>query len=236
MKKIILCTLMLTLTACASMNKNECEVADWRALGYQQGVKGHSTARFDRDSKACAKHKIQADFNTYKQGHQEGLNNYCTFDTAQTLGGQGAPYNEQCTRTRYPAFGEGYQIGVNRYCIYDNGFNNGLSGKSANSVCPEARYPKYAEGYKRGNEKYQAQQTINHLENQLDQLQKDMQQIDDDITAAEAAIVSAHSTPDARRHALDDIKTLKQNHADLDAQYHDISQQLTRERNYYNRL
>lgn len=67
----------LTLSACASMSPEECVVADWRQIGLQDGNAGHNNQQLARHQKACTKVNITPDFNQYRSGYQEGLQNYC---------------------------------------------------------------------------------------------------------------------------------------------------------------
>ena len=38
--KILILTLLATVTGCASLDKHECLNADWRTLGFQDGARG----------------------------------------------------------------------------------------------------------------------------------------------------------------------------------------------------
>lgn len=51
----------LLLSACSTttLNEDECRMVDWRTLGYEDGVAGHSGERISAHRKACAEHGIR---------------------------------------------------------------------------------------------------------------------------------------------------------------------------------
>ena len=73
-------TLMLcsTLTACSVMNQQECQTANWQALGYIDGSQGASSTQFNERSSACSEYNVRADFKQYQLGYNKGLITYCT--------------------------------------------------------------------------------------------------------------------------------------------------------------
>jgi hypothetical protein len=48
MRRMPLTVLMVALGGCAGMDSDECRTADWRAIGYEDGVQGQSAAHFCR--------------------------------------------------------------------------------------------------------------------------------------------------------------------------------------------
>ena len=86
LKIIIIACISVFIYGCASMNANQCTTASWEAVGYQDGSRGQDMSRFNRHSKACAKHGISANFNEYKAGHQQGVRAYCTPELGFSLG------------------------------------------------------------------------------------------------------------------------------------------------------
>jgi hypothetical protein len=138
------------LSGCSSMNKDECELANWQAMGYQYGARGESPLSFQKYQKECATHRIKADFQAFKQGHSEGLNAYCSYENGMNIGNKGSIYNAHCPSSKFPKFNQGYQDGINRYCGYERGLNTGATGGSYNASCPSSEYPKFSQGYNVG--------------------------------------------------------------------------------------
>ena len=103
--------LAVALSGCGGMSASECELANWRAVGYEDGSRGRSTDTFGRHRKACAKHDVAADFDDYQAGRQDGLREYCKPERGYQEGVRGAQYHGVCPAeleaSFYDAFLEG---------------------------------------------------------------------------------------------------------------------------------
>ncbi|UJQ93250.1 DUF2799 domain-containing protein [Mariluticola halotolerans] len=97
------------LAGCATLNKAECEAGDWRSLGMADGSKGYPLSYIDEHMTACAKHGISVDRTVYAAGREEGLQNYCRIDKAESEGLAGRPNYNSCTG----------DIGISFNRIYD---------------------------------------------------------------------------------------------------------------------
>ncbi len=99
---------------CGTMSKSECQSADWRTVGYEDGAMGASASRIGQHREACAKHGIAPDLNTYRQGRLEGLLQYCRPQNGFRLGERGASYAGICppdVETDFlAAYGEGKRL------------------------------------------------------------------------------------------------------------------------------
>lgn len=228
MKRLIHYALIAMLCSCASMNKEECQVADWQAVGYQHGARGQSATAFERYQKACSKHQIGADFVAFKRGHQLGLSDYCTFEQGFGLGKVGQNYNVQCPSSHYLDFEKGYTKGLVSYCTYDMGYNLGQQGGSAESNCTEAAFPDFGEGYVDGYARFEVVQAISSIEESMHLLTHDIELAEDQIAHANSIIVSDASTPATRAQALEDLDQYKNEQRDLAYQYHKLEKKLSR--------
>jgi hypothetical protein len=103
--------ILVTLSGCATLGKEECINADWYTIGYEDGAKGYLTSRIGSHRKDCAKYGITPDFRSYEQGRLEGLEEYCTPRNGYLLGSSGKPYNDVCPPGFESIFSEGYQHG-----------------------------------------------------------------------------------------------------------------------------
>ena len=103
--------LSVALWGCGGMSASECELADWRAVGYEDGSRGRSTDAFGRHRKACAKHEVAANFDDYQAGRQAGLREYCKPERGYQEGARGGQYHGVCPADLeadfYDAFLEG---------------------------------------------------------------------------------------------------------------------------------
>jgi hypothetical protein len=108
--------LVAILTGCASgLSKQECDVADWRAIGYEDGVKGWSQARIGEHRKACAKHGVSLDLDAYRSGWEEGVERYCQPGNGYHEGRAGRRYLGVCPQGLEPAFLSAYHDGRELY-------------------------------------------------------------------------------------------------------------------------
>jgi len=110
----MLATLAL-LQGCATLDKDECRLADWRLIGYQDGVSGKSAAVVGDYREDCAKHAVVPDLDAYRAGRQEGLQQYCTASNGYRLGNAGRSFAAVCPSALEDDFREAYNAGRTLY-------------------------------------------------------------------------------------------------------------------------
>lgn len=103
------------VSGCASMDEDECRVADWRAIGYEDGVRGLSASHIGERREACAEHGIAPDFAAYRQGRDEGLREYCTPASGYRLGRGGKSMSAVCPVDLQGDFHDAYLSGREIY-------------------------------------------------------------------------------------------------------------------------
>lgn len=101
--------------SCATMNANECAVADWQGRGYEDGSRGYSADRYGRHQKACAKHGVKANFTEYKAGYDQGIQTYCTSDLGYAYGKVNRAFPKVCTGNTAATVRRGYNVGREIY-------------------------------------------------------------------------------------------------------------------------
>jgi hypothetical protein len=97
------------------MSKDECRAVDWRTVGYEDGVAGHSGERIGQHRKASAEYGVTPDLDAYRAGRAEGLREYCQPHNGYRAGVSGAPYYDSCPAELAPAFVAAYQSGRELY-------------------------------------------------------------------------------------------------------------------------
>ncbi len=124
---------VLALSGCASMSADECAVSDWRTIGFEDGVQGHSGDRLGNHRKACAKHGVAPDFEAYQSGRQEGLRQYCQPSRGFNVGTSGARYNGVCPADMEPDFVAAYNSGHRLYNLRSavNSTNHQINSRRA---------------------------------------------------------------------------------------------------------
>lgn len=106
---------LFSLIGCAGMSANECELADWQAVGYEDGVQGRSSDKFGSYRKNCAKHEVAPDFRAYQSGREAGLREYCQPTRGFREGSRGAKYVGVCPADLETDFLESYNDGRTLY-------------------------------------------------------------------------------------------------------------------------
>lgn len=102
------------------MNQQECETANWSALGYVDGSQGASSAQFNDRSSACSEYNVRANFNEYQVGYKRGLTSYCTENHGFFIGSKGQSYQGVCPQKTETLFLKGYNKGKDLYSIREN--------------------------------------------------------------------------------------------------------------------
>lgn len=110
-------TLLLAtfLSGCASMNKSECLTADWRTVGFEDGVAGENISNIGEYRKDCAKHGVSPSLEDYQQGHAQGSELFCTTQNGFERGNDGRGYQRSCPEVLEQDFLTGYQDGQELY-------------------------------------------------------------------------------------------------------------------------
>ena len=102
----------VVLAGCATgMSKDECAVADWRTIGYEDGVRGWTADRIGAHRVACAKHQVAPNLAAYMEGRERGLLEYCQPKNGFRVGLHGGGYANVCSGPTEQAFVNGYQWG-----------------------------------------------------------------------------------------------------------------------------
>ena len=116
-KGVFVLGLIVLISGCASMSESECQMADWRAIGFEDGAMGRSSSRIGEHRSACADHGVAPDHSAYKEGYAEGVREYCTPAEGFARGKRGAAYTGFCPNDLRDAFVAGYKLGKKHYQI-----------------------------------------------------------------------------------------------------------------------
>ncbi len=114
---LILLSAVIVLTGCATLNKNECQSADWEMIGFEDGRNGSPPERMQRHREACAKHGITPDFSEYQQGYDKGIVSFCTRSVGYEKGKVGYQYQGVCPIALEPNFLSGFVQGHEIYTL-----------------------------------------------------------------------------------------------------------------------
>ena len=104
---------LLALSACATLNEDECRTVDWQQLGDIDGSQGYPSTRIAQHSKACEKHGLPVNVAAYNQGWKVAIARYCTAKNGFDLGRRGATYRGSCPSEFAAAFESAYRPAKN---------------------------------------------------------------------------------------------------------------------------
>lgn len=109
---LALCAAAVLLGGCATgMDRNECVSADWRTIGYEDGLHGLPADRIGVHRAACAKYQVAPDLATYSEGRERGLREYCQPKNGFAAGVNGHAYSNVCSGAAEAAFVDSYRYG-----------------------------------------------------------------------------------------------------------------------------
>ena len=204
--------IILLLTGCATVSKEDCLVTDWFEVGRMDGMQGTPRTAFQNLAKPCLEYGVNADRQAYYQGHDQGLKYYCTEQKGFELGQKGLPYKSVCPLQLEPDFRAGYNKGMRSFCSEQKGFDLGRQGQAYRYVCPPEFEPDFRAGYEKGRALWE-------YEAQLASLQKRLKNIEIKINKTEKQLYAANLTGAQRRKIRVELQR-------LDVEYRDVSREL----------
>lgn len=108
----ILGGLIVAGSGCSSgMTREECQVLDWRGIGYEDGVSGQPQSDVAWRRQACGRHGVGMDMQAYREGWDAGVQHYCRPANGYREGRAGAAYNAVCPAELEPDFLDAYRDG-----------------------------------------------------------------------------------------------------------------------------
>ena len=97
------------------MGKDQCVVADWRTIGYEDGLHGYPADRIGVHRIACAKYQVAPNLAAYTEGRERGLTEYCQPKNGFRAGLYGNGYANVCSGATESAFVDSYRYGRQIY-------------------------------------------------------------------------------------------------------------------------
>jgi len=110
-----LALIVLTMTGCETMSKEECLSADWYHVGFKDGRAGEQRSRIEAIAESCAKANVTPKRGQYFAGRERGLLEYCTPEHALELGINGTSYTHVCPPRFAADFEHAYSRGKRVY-------------------------------------------------------------------------------------------------------------------------
>lgn len=104
--------LILTLSGCASLTREQCQSINWYEQGKYDGMSGRPSQQFRQYMKSCAEHGIALNQDTtYEQGRLQGLKYFCSYESGRKEGVADNPYSAICPDALEAEFLRGFESG-----------------------------------------------------------------------------------------------------------------------------
>lgn len=174
---------LLGASGCATMSADECAVSDWHTIGYEDGASGYGAEQIGKHRKACAKHGVAPDFESYQAGRKDGLRQFC-----------------QPSR----------------------GFNLGAGGGRYNGVCPADMEYDFVAAFNSGHQLHNLRSSVNSATYQINAKESELESTNEDIRAAEVALIASETTVQERVLLLADLKEMSERIGQLEAEIVDL--------------
>lgn len=122
----------------------------------------------------------------------------------------------------FEAYQAGRKKGLRQYCQPARGFSLGKSGARYNGVCPNRLEPDFVDAYNSGFQLYTLRTAVNRATNQINAKEHELEEVNDEIRAAEARLISTETTIQDRVLLLADLKELSERTGQLEAEIDDL--------------
>ncbi len=105
---------MISLAACASLNKEDCQKMDWSKRGFADAAQGSLSDEFSNYKKQCQEFGVAPSQSNYLIGYREGLKVYCNYQHGYDLGIKGEEIFKGCQGIS-TVFYRGYEKGFQQF-------------------------------------------------------------------------------------------------------------------------
>lgn len=114
---------LIALAGCAGMDKPTCVAADWRTVGYNDGVQGRTLDALEQHTNDCTRHGAPPQLEAYTTGRNSGLVVFCQPWQGYGYGLRNKAYAGVCPANLEPGFLAAYEDGRRQHRLqssYDN--------------------------------------------------------------------------------------------------------------------
>jgi len=118
-KLFSLISISIILASCATLTQSECQNADWKSIGLDDGSRGRNVTYIQKHSKTCKEYGEKTDVAQYQSGYMAGLARYCTASNGYWLGENGHVFKDVCPVEFGGDYRKGYDKGYRFYRAMD---------------------------------------------------------------------------------------------------------------------
>jgi hypothetical protein len=106
--------MLITITGCSSLSKEECQDANWSSLGKSDAMRGKTSPQHASYKKDCSEFGFKVDEKKYLSGYNQGLELYCNYQNGYDLGKKGYGSHLYCEKSSID-FKKGLKVGRTEY-------------------------------------------------------------------------------------------------------------------------
>ncbi len=150
---------------------------------------------------------LHADWQTI--GYEDGSRGY----PGTRIGEHRKACAEHGVTPNLAAYEAGRQKGLAQWCTPRNGYRLGLRGKRYNGVCPQPLDGPFVEALEQGRAVYGYEKQVKKAKQELDGMYKDLEDMEVDLQAKEAELISDGVSPRRRVRLLYEIRQLEADRA-----------------------
>ena len=138
-------------------------------------------------------------------------------------------YRKACAKqgvtANFSAYQEGREQGLVEYCQPGRGYSVGVNGGRYYGVCAVDLEAGFLDGYNDGYHLYTLRSNVNHADSRINAKQRELENVEDAILHAEAALIDRETTTERRIILLAELKDLSEDTGRLEAEIRDLYEQ-----------
>lgn len=120
MRAPLIISLLLSLSACATIGKEECLNGNWEEIGFRDGTNGRTSDYLQKHAKACSKTGVSPVQSLWEKGRQRGLPAYCVPAEAFSEGKKGNKLRPVCPAPQMSALQAANKNGLEFHELTDD--------------------------------------------------------------------------------------------------------------------
>lgn len=115
MRKLLLLLAPFLIGACDPISEDQCRTGDWAGIGLADGTKGRPASILNEYTDICGALGVAPERAIYLAARQQGLQSYCTPQSAYDIGRRGGRINPVCNAAQSSAMAPAFNHGQSYY-------------------------------------------------------------------------------------------------------------------------
>jgi hypothetical protein len=147
-------------------------------------------------------------------GYEDGSRGY----TTDRFGSRRKACAKHGVTADFQAYQQGRDEGLVEFCQPARGFNLGASGGTYHGVCDVAMEGEFLDAYRVGHQLHSLRSNVSNANSQIYRREAELENIQEEIRAKEAQLISEDVTTQDRILLLADLKELSERSGELDSE------------------